>query len=103
MIADDTITASPMRYPRYFALVVAVANLLLIALSFTPWFGGTAKAPGLADTLFGSIRLGGFRADFVWLFFSTILLFFSGIVTAVTDRGNRLARRVAVLCGVEVL
>jgi hypothetical protein len=104
MIADETITASPMRYPQYFVFVsvIALANVVLIALSFTPWFGGTAKAPGLADTLFGSIRLGGFRADIVWLFFSSIALFFAGISAAVTARQNRRARRVAILCGVEV-
>ena len=38
-------------------------NLILIALSWSPWFEGTGAKIGAVDRLIGSFRLGGFRAD----------------------------------------
>jgi hypothetical protein len=54
-------------------LVRAVAsfNLLVIALGFTE----TGERAGLSEELFGWLRFGGFRLDFVWLCFSTVALF----------------------------
>ena len=47
-------------------------NFVFYALSFSVWFEGTQERPGAADRLFGAYRLGGFRADIVWLVASTI-------------------------------
>ena len=49
-------------------------NLVLIALSWSAWFEGTATRVGAVDHLFGSFRLGGFRADVVWLVLSTLAI-----------------------------
>jgi hypothetical protein len=48
-------------------------NGLLLVLALFPWWNGDAKRPGFADYLLGSYRFGGFRADVVWLAFTTIL------------------------------
>lgn len=56
--------------------VVIALNFVLIILSFFPWFEGTEQKPGVADEIFGRYRLGGFRADFVWLTVSTVVIFF---------------------------
>jgi hypothetical protein len=50
-------------------------NFARFALSFVPKFEGTAARAGIADKLFGEYTVGGFRADFAWLFGSTIVLF----------------------------
>jgi hypothetical protein len=54
--------------------VVIALNFTRFALSFLPWFEGTAAQPGLADEVFGRYRIGGFRADFVWLIASTAVI-----------------------------
>jgi hypothetical protein len=54
--------------------VVIALNFIRFALSFLPWFEGTAAQPGLADEVFGRYRVGGFRADFVWLVASTAVI-----------------------------
>jgi hypothetical protein len=54
--------------------VVIALNFIRFALSFLPWFEGTATQPGLADEVFGRYRIGGFRADFVWLIVSTVVI-----------------------------
>jgi hypothetical protein len=54
---------------------VIVANLILVAFSWWPWFEGTAEHVGEVDRLFGAFRLGGFRADLVWLIISNFFVF----------------------------
>ena len=54
--------------------VVIALNFIRFALSFLPWFEGTAAQPGLADEVFGRYRVGGFRVDFVWLIASTAVI-----------------------------
>lgn len=51
-------------------------NLILIGLAWSPWFEGNDREIGFADKLFGGLRLGGWRADVVWLFLSSFLLLF---------------------------
>jgi hypothetical protein len=60
----------------YLLRGVIAINFVRFALSLWPRFEGTEKNMGFADQLFGSYRLGGFRADFVWLTASTIVIFF---------------------------
>ncbi len=55
---------------------VIALNLVRFALSFLPWFEGTKHGAGFADQLFNPRHTNGFRSDFLWLFFSTIFIFF---------------------------
>jgi len=59
---------------------VVVLNFIRFALSFLPWFEGTARAAGFADQLFNPGHTNGWRSDFVWLFFSTLYVFFAMFV-----------------------
>jgi hypothetical protein len=85
------------------ACFIAVANLALIWLSWFPWFGGSEQHVGIADKLFGQMRLSGFRADIVWLCLSTGVLFFAGCFFILQARRSRNARVSAALCVAEVL
>ena len=62
-------------------------NFVRYALSFSPWFEGSASVPGLADRLFNPNHTNGFRADFIWLALSTVLIFFAmfGFVPSFKD------------------
>jgi hypothetical protein len=91
-----------MNIERLFRVIVA-ANLVLVALSWWPWFEGTAAKPGVVDHLLGALRLGGFRADFVWLVASTLLIFFALFPFAFEARRSRSARVNALLCVAEIL
>lgn len=64
----------------------AIFNLALISLSFTKWFSGDPEGSGVADRLFGHIRLGGWRADVAWLLLSSCLLFFAFLYSLVEIR-----------------
>jgi hypothetical protein len=57
--------------------VVIALNFVRFALSFLPWFEGTENSAGIADQIFNPRHTDGFRSDFLWLFFSTILIFFA--------------------------
>ena len=52
-------------------------NFVRFGLSFLPWFEGTERGPGFADQLFNPRHSNGFRSDFIWLFFSTVFIFFA--------------------------
>jgi hypothetical protein len=92
----------PSRFNLFFRTVIA-ANMLLIALSWLPWFEGTATKLGVVDHLLGGLRLGGFRADFVWLLLSTIAACFALILFLMQASTNRATRINAYLCGLEIL
>jgi hypothetical protein len=81
---------------------VIVLNLVLVALSWWPWFEGTADKPGVVDHLLGSIRFGGFRVDVLWLVASTFLVFFALIASLFNARKNRSAQINATLCAIEI-
>lgn len=53
---------------------VLAVNLVILVLSFTPWFSGIGPELGVADRLLGSYRPGGWRADVAWMFVSTALI-----------------------------
>ena len=78
-------------------------NLLLVAFSWWPWFEGTATKVGAVDHLLGGLRLGGFRADVVWLVISTLLIFAAFFPFLIAARKSRSARINALLCVVEIL
>jgi hypothetical protein len=60
-------------------LVIAL-NFIRFALSFLPWFEGTASAAGFADQLFNPRHTDGWRSDVLWLFFSSLYVFFAMFV-----------------------
>jgi hypothetical protein len=60
--------------------VVIVLNFIRFALSFLPWFEGTANAAGFADQLFNPRHTDGWRSDILWLFFSSLYVFFAMFV-----------------------
>ena len=78
-------------------------NLVLIALSWWPWFEGTPTRVGAVDLLLGSFRLGGFRADVVWLFLSTAFIAVSGIGCIRRAGSDPLSRINVLLCLIEVV
>jgi hypothetical protein len=78
-------------------------NLVLIALSWVPWFEGTATNAGAVDHLLGAFRFGGFRVDFVWLVLSTGVIALAGLSFLIEAKSSRTARVNALLCAVEVL
>lgn len=49
-------------------------NFVLLGLTFVPAFSGIGPTRGVADRLWGDIRLGGWRADVVWMCGTTILI-----------------------------
>jgi hypothetical protein len=77
---------------------VIALNFVLFSFSFTAWFQGTEKIPGMADRLFGSYRFGGFRADFVWIVVSTVFIFFALLAFATSTRDARSVRINRWLC-----
>jgi hypothetical protein len=85
-----------------FRTVVGI-NLLLVAFSWWPWFEGTATKVGAVDHLLGGLRLGGFRADVVWLIISTLFIFAAFFPFLIAARKSRSARINALLCVVEIL
>ena len=95
--------AGEMHLAHLITRSVCVLNIVLIGSQLLPWFGGTSKKPGIADAIFGAIRFGGFRVDFVWLAVSSIifsLIFVVTIPAAVRDSSVRIT---AGLCLVEIL
>lgn len=78
-------------------------NLILIALTWWPWFEGTETRVGAADHLFGSFRILGFRADLIWLILSTVFVLVALVPFLVKAREDHVARINALLCVVEIL
>jgi hypothetical protein len=73
-------------------------NLLLVGLAWSPWFEGNERDIGFADKLFGELRFGGFRADVVWLFFSSFLLLFPLLYFFERAKGSGAARLNVIFC-----
>jgi hypothetical protein len=67
-----------------------------------PAFEGTPDRIGAADKLFAA-RISGFRFDFVWLIWSTIVIFVVGIRLAPELRQRPRARTDFLLCVAAVL
>jgi hypothetical protein len=71
---------------------VIMLNFIRFALSFLPWFEGTASAAGFADQLFNPRHTDGLRSDFLWLLFSTIYIFYAMFVFVPDFRKEAKAR-----------
>ena len=81
--------------------IVAV-NFVRFLLAFVPSFEGTDKSVGAADTIF-AWRMAGFRADFVWLVVSTILVFLAGVYFIFRIKEDRTAKTDVILCAAWVV
>ena len=81
--------------------IVAV-NFVRFLLAFVPSFEGTEKSVGAADKIF-AWRISGFRADFVWLVITTVLIFIAGIYFLLGIKEDRTAKTDALLCAAWVL
>jgi hypothetical protein len=77
---------------------VLYINFVLFALLFTECFLGNNHRPGVLDWLFGAIRLGGFRADVVWVIVSSIAIFFSMFFSSKRFRVDRYSKENMFLC-----
>ena len=71
---------------------VIMLNFIRFALSFLPWFEGTASAAGFADQLFNPRHTDGLRSDLLWLFFSTLYVFYAMFVFVPDFRKEAKAR-----------
>jgi hypothetical protein len=67
-------------------------NFLLFGLSFSPAFEGDEHTPGAADWIFNPHHTNGFRADFIWLVVTTILIFGALCVSVPRMARSRSAR-----------
>jgi hypothetical protein len=102
-IEDDAlIKALPARPAVWVLRIVIGLNCLRFALSFLPWFEGTDKSAGFADRLFNPHHTDGFRIDFLWLLFSTVVIFFLAFAFIDNFKKDRDARINFYLCVAEV-
>jgi hypothetical protein len=69
-------------------------NFALFALSFFPWIIDSE----FANRLFNPHHTYGFRCDFVWMFFSTIAIFFAMFGFVPNFKESRRARMNVYLC-----
>lgn len=72
---------------------IVVVNAALLALLFVPAFSGVGAAPGMADRLWGDVRLGGWRADVVWVAASSVFVAIAAFTLPDTDAISRTTRR----------
>lgn len=80
---------------------IAALNLSLILLMCCVWYEGTLGAPGISSAFFGRFRVGGFRADEMWLAVSTIVLFTAMPLVVKTTSPTR--KLTALICFAEYL
>ncbi len=80
-----------MRILGWVVCVAIALNFILFVLTFIPAFSGIGEQPGLADRLWGGYRSGGWRADVVWVFTSTIAIVIFGLAIpdSTSEKGTR--------------
>ena len=89
-----------VRMGRFLICSIVAINLVLTVLTWSRWFTGTEQQIGFGDRVFGTYRLGGFRADCVWLSFSTaalIVVLFHSLSKAKRSRSARVSALLSVL------
>ena len=97
----DSSQLSDERYGHTAILMLRAAiaiNFIRFALSFSPRFEGTAASGGLADRIFGGYRLGGFRADGIWLVVSTCVIFLATFYFFLSSKSDPKAKTDTYLC-----
>jgi hypothetical protein len=99
---DRSLILSPssqvQRTGSYLLRGVLAIDFVRFSLSFSPWFEGSETQAGEADRLFGIYRFSGFRADFVWLAISTLVIFFSMLLSLSNFRRDLSAKVNSYLC-----
>jgi hypothetical protein len=82
-----------------FALLppVVTLNFVIFALSFSGWYEGGEGRMGMADRLFRSMRLLGWRADVVWLACATVFAVVALALALPQWRVEKAAKRSALL------
>lgn len=89
----------PLRLATIILRVVIGLNFLRFLLAFIPGFEeGIGGGLGLADRIFNPHHSDGFRSDFVWLFFSTVAVFFAMFAYLPRLKNDRSARLNVFLC-----
>lgn len=66
---------------------IMAINLAVLILTVIPTFPGMGPAPGLAERLWGTYRIGFWRIDVVWMCVSTIGILVGGLRPTV-ERGS---------------
>ena len=103
MIDDSPQTHDDFTMADFLLRAGVSVNLLLIALTWWPRFSGSETRIGLADQLFGQLRIGGFRIDVVWLVLSSAALFFASFYFLNNTRERRTALLNGMFCVAGVL
>lgn len=85
----------PLRETDWILRSVLVVNLAVLVLTCIPGFSGIGQVPGYADRLLGGFRLGGWRADVVWMCVSTCVIAAAAFPGPGIERPRR---RTAILC-----
>lgn len=87
---------------RVLCAVIAVNLVLFVLTLFVPAFSGIGEQSGLADRLWGDYRSGGWRADVVWVFVSTlaILILWLAYVGTTSDKCTREYKLVFASCAI---
>jgi hypothetical protein len=75
-----------IRTPDLMLRGMLAVNFALFVLTFIPAFSGIGPGsePGLADRLWGRVRLDGWRVDVVWVCLSTAAVCVGGLRSAQT-------------------
>ena len=91
-----------MRVLGWIICAVIAVNFILFVLTFVPAFSGFGEQPGLADRLLGNYRFGGWRADVVWVFASTVAILILGLAytQSTSVKGGRAYKLVVTSCTV---
>ncbi len=86
------------RAMTYVVRVAIALNFVRFALSFSPAFEGTTTSMGIADRIFASHRVGGFRLDAVWLFASSCVILFAALYFLFNVKSDPTAKTDLFLC-----
>jgi len=81
-----------MRIFGWILRVFLAVDFALLFLTFIPAFSGLGAAPGLADRLWGKYRLGGWRADIVWVCASSVYVVAVGLPWIKENREAKMTR-----------
>lgn len=83
--------SSKMRAADWFVRGLLAFDAALLILTVVPPFSGIWSEPGLASRLLGDDRFRalGFRADVVWMFWSTVVICVAGLRPTVESGAER--------------
>jgi hypothetical protein len=82
---------------------VVVLNYVLFGLAWCPWFWGSDAHWKVSDQLFGQVRVGNIRVDFLWMTVSTLGLALAMVVCWMKLRTSQGLRANLYFCTAGVL